>query len=47
VRSLRRLEARNIVADQARELGLLGNVLVKTFEQLRQCGLDDLPELAQ
>ena len=47
MRSLRRLEARNIAADHARELRLFANVLIEAFENRRQRRLHDLPELPQ
>src|SRR5436190_21493634 len=45
MRSLRRLEARNIAADQPRQVRLSGDMLIEPVEQFRQRRLDDLPEL--
>ena len=47
MRSLSRLEARNIAADHARELGLSGQVLIEAFENGRQRRLHNFPELPQ
>ncbi len=47
VRSLRRLEARNIASDHAREGRLPGDVLIESIEQLRQRRFGDLPEFTE
>ena len=47
VRALRRLEARDVVAEQACQIGLRRHVAIKPFEDRRQGRLDDLPEFPQ
>src|SRR6266567_2704184 len=47
MRALRRFEARDVVAEHARQLRLRGHMAVETLEDRRQRRLDHDPEFAQ